>query len=81
MGYMGSETDHSTGLGPDVMIMDSWPDDPHKGRWLPHVEEWKAKGSPGGVPPGLAEVPTEEKGKRDYHTRQDGYLLRPEVRP
>lgn len=71
--------DHETGLGPDEMVMDAWQDE-LDGRWLPHVQAWEAQGRPGGVPPGLKEVPTQPNGFRDYSTRQPGYLLRPEVR-
>ena len=71
--------DHATGLGPDEMIMNEWREDPHKGRWLPHVEEWLAAGSPGGIPPGLREVEPKPVGERDYFKRKDGYLLRPEA--
>ena len=72
--------DHATGLGPDVMVMSAWPEDEHNGRWLPHVEAWRKQGSKG-LPPGLAEVPIElDTSERDYFSRQDGYLLRPEVR-
>ncbi len=72
--------DHISGLGPDEMIMDSWPSDPHKGRWLPHVEHWKAEGSIRAIPPGLNEVLPKGPGERDYFARKNGYLLRPEVR-
>lgn len=73
--------DHETGLGPDVMIMDSWLYDPDgfKGRWLDHVKAWKKKGSMG-IPPGLQEGPTKPIGLREYTAKQTGYLLRPEVR-
>ena len=71
--------DHATGLGPDEIIMSEWREDPHKGRWLPHVEEWLAAGSPGGIPPGLREVEPKPVGERDYFKRKDGYLLRPEA--
>ncbi|THG95752.1 hypothetical protein EW026_g5958 [Hermanssonia centrifuga] len=71
--------DHISGLGPDEMIMDSWPSDPHKGRWLPHVEHWKAEGSIRAIPPGLNEVLPKGPGERDYFARKNGYLLRPET--
>lgn len=74
--------DHETGLGPDEMDMEDWNDDPAgvQGKWVDHVKEWKRKGRPGDVPPGLQEVQTKERGQRDYSTRQGAYLLRPEVR-
>ena len=55
--------DHDTGLGPDEMIMEAWDDDPagYRGRWISHVEAWKKRGSPGGVPPGLQEVEPKER--------------------
>lgn len=72
--------DHASGLGPDEVTMASWTEDEHRGLWLPHVEEWKTKGAPGGVPPGLKEVPVQPEGAaRDYSPRKAGYVLRPEV--
>lgn len=72
--------DHDTGLGPDEVTMNPWDDDPHKGRWLPHLEEWKTSGRPGGTPPGLAEAPiVKDRAERDYAPRKTEYLLRPEV--
>lgn len=71
--------DHDTGLGPDEMVMDAWKDDEANGRWLSHVDSWKAQGRPGGVPPGLGEVKPRVYGERDYYALRDGYLLRPEV--
>ena len=74
--------DHASGLGPDEMVMEDWDDDPAgvHGRWIDHVEEWKSKGSPGGVPPGLRESEAKGRGHRDYTARKGSYLLRPEVR-
>ncbi|CDO68395.1 Glycoside Hydrolase Family 47 protein [Trametes cinnabarina] len=75
--------DHATGLGPDEMLMARMPTDskhPHGGRWLEMLEEWEAAGSPGGVPPGLAEVPPVRAAEdRDYHAVKTSYLLRPET--
>ncbi|KAI9062582.1 glycoside hydrolase family 47 protein [Trametes sanguinea] len=75
--------DHATGLGPDEMSMKRMPTDnkhPHGGRWLDMLEEWEAAGSPGGVPPGLAEVPpVQTAADRDYSAMKTSYLLRPET--
>lgn len=71
--------DHASGLGPDEMLMDSWSEDIYQGRWLPHVDVWKAQGGPGGVPPGLKEISVQPLGHRDYTTRKGDYLLRPEA--
>jgi mannosyl-oligosaccharide alpha-1,2-mannosidase len=68
------------GLGPDEMIMDSWPEGNEAAKWLNHVEGWEAAGRPGGIPPGVGEVLAEGPGNRDYQPRRPGYLLRPEVR-
>ncbi|OSD04709.1 glycoside hydrolase family 47 protein [Trametes coccinea BRFM310] len=75
--------DHATGLGPDEMSMKRMPTDsthPHGGRWFDMLEEWEAAGSPGGVPPGLAEVPpVRTAADRDYTAMKTSYLLRPET--
>lgn len=62
------------------MTMDSWSEGNEAARWVNHVEEWEAAGRPGGIPPGVREMPTEGPGNRDYQSRKTGYLLRPEVR-
>ncbi|KAI0918074.1 hypothetical protein AcV5_002851 [Taiwanofungus camphoratus] len=73
--------DQPTGLGPDEMAMEfvRSPGNPYDGRWLDLVENWEAEGRPGGVPPGLAEVPPRRAGQRDYVARKTGYYLRPET--
>lgn len=52
-------------------------------RWMNHVRAWESEGSPGGKPPGvanLAELVMKGSGvARDYATRKGQYLLRPEV--
>jgi len=73
-----SYADQATGLGPDEMKMDRWADD-KQGRWMTHVERWEKEGRPGGVPPGLREVPPEKSEKWDYHHQKTTYLLRPET--
>lgn len=75
--------DFEAGLGPDEVVMDHVPTtsgDPHESKWLPAVKQWIVDGRPGGVPPGLAEVPPKGKGERDYWARRPSYHLRPEVR-
>lgn len=75
-----SYADQATGLGPDVMTMDRW-EDALQGRWMTHVERWEKVGRPGGVPPGLREVPPAKKEEWDYAHQKTTYLLRPEVCP
>ncbi|RDX54010.1 seven-hairpin glycosidase [Lentinus brumalis] len=67
--------DSETGLGPDEMSMKPG------GKWLDAVDVWERQGRPGGVPPGLAEVPPArgKKAKKDYTEMKLGYLLRPET--
>ncbi|KAI0352086.1 seven-hairpin glycosidase [Trametes cingulata] len=75
--------DHETGLGPDEMYMTRMPVDaehPKGGRWMELVQGWDAEGQPGGLPPGLKEVPPEkESTKRDYYAMKSDYMLRPET--
>jgi Glycosyl hydrolase family 47. len=70
--------DQATGLGPDEMVMDSWPLH-ESGRWVHHMDQWEKAGRPGGRPPGLRDVPAESKEHRDYTANKPAYLLRPEV--
>ena len=67
--------DSETGLGPDEMAMKPG------SKWLDAVDAWERQGRPGGVPPGLAEVPPArgKKAQKDYTEMKTGYLLRPEV--
>jgi mannosyl-oligosaccharide alpha-1,2-mannosidase len=71
--------DHVTGLGPDEMAMDQWPEGNRAGTWINHLEEWEKAGRPGKVPPGLEEVSPEGQDSRDYSARKSAYLLRPET--
>jgi mannosyl-oligosaccharide alpha-1,2-mannosidase len=52
-------------------------------RWMSHVRNWEAEGSPEDKPPGVANLAKlVMKGSgvaRDYATRRGQYLLRPEV--
>ncbi|RPD52651.1 seven-hairpin glycosidase [Lentinus tigrinus ALCF2SS1-7] len=67
--------DSETGLGPDEMAMKPGT------KWLDAVDAWERKGRPGGVPPGLAEVPPVrgQQAQKDYVEMKTGYLLRPET--
>lgn len=71
--------DQATGLGPDEMYFDHWPQGIKAGAWMNHVKVWEEAGRPGGLAPGLQEVPTMPAGGRDYSARKTAYLLRPEV--
>ncbi|KAF7969462.1 hypothetical protein HWV62_27311 [Athelia sp. TMB] len=73
--------DQATGLGPDEMHFDIWPGAGgiKAGLWKTHLKEWEEAGRPGGVPPGLGEVPAMPAGGRDYTARKTSYLLRPET--
>lgn len=71
--------DQATKLGPDVMIMDPWTEGNRAGTWVNHLKDWEEAGRPGGVPPGLREVPIMGPGNRDYGARKTEYLLRPEA--
>jgi mannosyl-oligosaccharide alpha-1,2-mannosidase len=75
-----SYADQATGLGPDEMKMAHWEDD-KQGKWMAHVERWEKEGRPGGVPPGLREVPPAKKEDWEYAHQKTTYLLRPEVCP
>jgi len=70
--------DQATGLGPDVMTMKHWDDD-EQGKWLTHIKRWERAGKPGGVPPGLREVPPAKEEDWDYSHQKTTYLLRPEA--
>jgi mannosyl-oligosaccharide alpha-1,2-mannosidase len=74
--------DQASGLGPELAVMDVWPDDWRKGRWIDHVDEWQRAGKPGGKPPGVLDpAPPVKAGERkDYYLRVGTYLSRPEVR-
>jgi len=71
--------DQATKLGPDEMIMDQWAEGNGAGTWVNHLKEWEEAGRPGGIPPGLREVPVMRPGHRDYEARKPAYLLRPET--
>ncbi|KAH7107963.1 seven-hairpin glycosidase [Auriculariales sp. MPI-PUGE-AT-0066] len=72
--------DQASGLAPELAVMQGWPDDWRKGKWLPHVEEWRRIGSPGGKPPGVGNLAAPWKsGTRDYDIRVNSYLSRPET--
>ncbi|EEB99884.1 hypothetical protein MPER_00320, partial [Moniliophthora perniciosa FA553] len=79
-----SYADQKTGLGPDEMNVNSWPQTDlettsPQGRWVDLVDKWKKDGKPHRRPPGLREVPPENmSGKRGYINRKSAYLLRPE---
>ena len=71
--------DQPSGLGPDIMVMDSWTGS-GSGRWMDHVNDWIKAGRPGDVPPGLHEPPPAKGGNgQDYRISRGDYLLRPEV--
>lgn len=86
--------DQSIGLGPDVVVMAkgnynvnaSYLDDSPEsqltpiteGRWFDHLQLWEAQGKPGGIPPGLEEIPPTVENQ-DYVVRDPGYFLRPET--
>lgn len=70
--------DQPSGLGPDIMVMDSWTGS-GSGRWMDHVNDWIKAGRPGDVPPGLHEPPPAKGGGQDYRISRGDYLLRPET--
>ncbi|ESK90496.1 glycoside hydrolase family 47 protein [Moniliophthora roreri MCA 2997] len=78
-----SYADQKTGLGPDEMTVSSWPETDSgtkKGLWVDLVDEWKKDGKPLRRPPGLREVPPEDRSdRREYMNRKHTYLLRPET--
>jgi len=61
------------------MIMDPWTEGNRAGTWVNRLKDWEEAGRPGGVPPGLREVPIMGPGNRDYGARKTAYLLRPEA--
>jgi len=73
--------DQASGLGPELVGVEAWPEDYKKGRWVTHVEEWKRVGKPGGKPPGVGNPPPPVKPgePKDYGIRVNSYLSRPEV--
>lgn len=67
------------GLGPDEVMMNRWAaNETMGGNWTVHLAKWEEEGRPGGIPPGLHEVPRESIN-RDYRAVKTSYLLRPEV--
>ncbi|KAG5647834.1 hypothetical protein DXG03_007758 [Asterophora parasitica] len=76
--------DMPTGLGGDEVVMDvsGWGTDgaKEKGKWVVNLKEWKRRGRPGGVPPGLGDLEIAKEGKeREYRLQKTSYLLRPET--
>lgn len=75
--------DQITGLGPEEVRFHPYngDDDYQSGRWVHHLDRWKAKGRKG-LPPGLRKPPPlrGKTGKhKDYDYANAGYLLRPEA--
>ena len=73
--------DQASGLGPELAIMDAWPEDWRDGLWIKHVEEWTNAGRIGGKPPGVLNLspPARPGEERDYYLAVPSYLSRPEV--
>ncbi|KIJ46884.1 glycoside hydrolase family 47 protein [Sphaerobolus stellatus SS14] len=77
-----------SGLGPEEAIFDYPPTDHSSSssarrdmRWMHNLQEWEQNGSPGGKPPGVANLASlmTNINHRDYRVRTSSYLLRPET--